>query len=409
MSDADADVVMFAMDRQLDRRIVLAAEGLMAAGLSVRLFAPADGAPSNEASWVSRIGGSGAQKPGLALYRMLRDRVPVAGRLMRRAIWSATGRPEQSFLALFADVVSRANAPLYVAHDLPMLPVALAARQAHGGKVLFDSHELYSEQEFSEAERVLWRQTEARFVPQADAVITVNPSIADELARRYGIAGPVVVSNAEAYRPEAPERSGRLRAALGWGDSVPLLLFQGGITAHRNIATLIRAIGKLRRTDICLALLGDGPAKGEVERLVSSLGLGERVRFHAAVPQADLPSMTADADLGVIPYQANCLNTYYCTPNKLYEFIMARLPVVASDLPELRRAVEGNGIGVVGDTTSPATFAALIDAGFDAWEARRDALKSALDTAARSMNWEVEGQKYLSVVRSLLPDGLPTR
>lgn len=397
------DVIMFTMDERIDRRILLAAGTLIASGLSVRVYAPARGAAPQEPAWVSRIAldAQGSHGLGLRLYRLLRDRLPFLRPLLRFAVWRVVQRPQDLFSGLFAPVVASAAAPVYVAHDLPMLPVALAARARHGGKVLYDSHELYPEQEFSEHERDLWRRTEAELIGQADAVITVNDSIADEMARRYGIARPTVVTNAETFRP-APLPGGRLRRALGWDADVPLVLYQGGLSPNRNIHTLVAAFRHLRHPSACLAVLGDGAVKPELERLVNSLGIGSRVRFHPAVPQDELPGMTADADIGVIPYRATCLNNLYCTPNKLYEFVMARLPVVASDLPELRRVVAGGGLGLVGDTATPESFAALLDEALAMLAQRKTELRAAAEDAAHRLSWDVEGPKYRDAVLGLL-------
>jgi glycosyltransferase involved in cell wall biosynthesis len=399
------DVVMFTMDARIDRRIILEAETLIAAGLSVRILAPATVVASGpDRSFVERLESDPAplRSIGLSLYRHLRDGLNIPPAVLRALYWRVYRQPERFFLGLFSRPIATTAARLYVAHDLPMLPVALAAAHRHGGNVLFDSHELYAEQEFSRHERRMWNEVEARHIGRASTIVTVNRSIAEELAKRHGVGMPLVVQNCERWRPP-PEatRQRPLRQALGLSQDVPLVLYQGGLSATRNIATLVEAFAHIRHPAAVLAILGDGPDKQRLETRVRRQGLGARVRFHAAVPQDELPMMTASADLGVIPYQADCLNTRLCTPNKLYEFIMARLPIIATDLPELRRIVAGYGIGVVGDTGSPQAFAALID---DALEpAARQNAASRLERAARELSWDREEAVYLQAIKSLMP------
>ena len=76
--------------------------------------------------------------------------------------------------------------------------------------------------------------------------------------------------------------------------------------------------------------------------------------------QSRLLGYTRHASCGVIPIQPETLHLRYCTPNKLYEFLEARLPICALDMPELRRFVEASGIGAVYDLLCPEPIAEAI-------------------------------------------------
>src|SRR5205085_12556213 len=86
-----------------------------------------------------------------------------------------------------------------------------------------------------------------------------------------------------------------------------------------------------------------------------------RVHVIPAVPQRDLLAYCASADVGVIPYQAVDLNNYYTSPNKLFDFIQAGLPIVASDLPYLHKVIVSDGLGVVAKLDSPLAYADAIN------------------------------------------------
>jgi glycosyltransferase involved in cell wall biosynthesis len=134
--------------------------------------------------------------------------------------------------------------------------------------------------------------------------------------------------------------------------------------------------------------------------MAHGLGVGGRVHFHPAVAQDQLLALSAAADGGVVPYQANCLNNFYCTPNKLFEFIAAGTPIVASDLPEIRNIVVGRGLGMVGDTSTPESFALLIDQ-FFADEERITTWRSNLAKARKVLSWEREGAKVVAIYEAL--------
>jgi glycosyltransferase involved in cell wall biosynthesis len=151
-----------------------------------------------------------------------------------------------------------------------------------------------------------------------------------------------------------------------------------------------------------LVFLGDGALKSRLARRAETVGVGGRVHFHPAVAQGDLLRHTASADLGIIPYQATCLNNLYCTPNKLFEFIAAAVPVLATDLPELRRLIAGNHIGLMMDSASPQAIARTLD-GIVADQARREQLRGNVIDARSRLNWAAEGKILVDIFRRLKP------
>jgi glycosyltransferase involved in cell wall biosynthesis len=403
-------VVMFTHDRQVDRRILLECDALEADGWAVRILA--FGAPSvasEDDRRVVRVGRGegptdGAQRFSLlTVYDRVRRVIPVNSRLMRvgRALgwFLVPGGPSTLFARVFDEAIAANPADVYVAHDLPMLPIATAAVERHGGKLVYDSHELFAEQEFLSVERRMWRRLEGRLIGRCDLVITVNVSIARELELRYGLARVEVIQNAERLG-EGVAKTQAIRARLGLPASARILLYQGGLSEGRNLEMPIRALRHVRTPGLHLVYLGDGVLAGRLVRLAARLGLSERVHPIPAVPQSELLRYTASADAGLIPYLANCLNTRYCTPNKLFEMVAAGIPIVASDLPELRRLVAGHGIGLVGDTATPEGLAASIDALFAGEGPARFA--PAIAAARRELSWEVESERLVRLYNSLI-------
>lgn len=402
--------LMLTADRQIDRRILLEADALEADGWAVRILAmPLDGPDTGRDPRVQRLGINLRRNARefliLELYRKARAMMPMnsaAMRYMKALAWTYFVDQEQFYVGLFLNEALRHPADLVVAHDLPMLPVAARVAEVKGSKLVYDSHELFSEQEFSDREKRRWRGIEDCYIRLADRVITVNQSIAEELEKRYALPKVHVILNAERpYRAAEPAEQG-LRQRLGLGSEAVIGLFQGGMSAGRNLETLVRAMAQVSVSGLHLVFLGDGQMASPLSRLSHDLGLEKRIHFLAAVPQNELLALTASADFGIIAYQPLCLNTRYCTPNKLFEFIAAKLPMVASDLPELNHFVSGYGIGLTGDLSSASSAARMLSS-MAADKGGRETFRRRIGEVREFVSWDVEGPKFAALIAGLKP------
>ncbi len=399
-------LVMLTADRQIDRRILQGADSLEAVGWQVTIIAMPLDAKADDDRRVVRIGSDTAKAKRenrvLDAYRWVRGQLPMNGRLMRwmkRLAWRYLVDQESFYSKLFYSTASQYSPRVFVANDLPMLPVAKQLAEACGARLVYDSHELYSEQEFSGREKRRWAEIEAKYIGACNVLITVNQSIATELERRYSVSDVKVIYNAERTR-QTPAVSRRFHEAFGLSADKKIVLLQGGLSAGRNLEGLVVAMRYVQNPVVVLVVLGDGLLLHSLQKMAQQEGLKERVYFHAAVPQNELLALTAAADAGVIPYQATCLNNYYCTPNKLFEFIAAGLPILATDLPEIRKMVQELKIGLVGDTGSPQKLAALMD-DFFSDEQRFAFWKARVSVARQLICWEQEEKKLVEIYEAL--------
>ncbi|MEZ5595326.1 MAG: glycosyltransferase [Pseudomonadales bacterium] len=253
-------------------------------------------------------------------------------------------------------------------HDLPALEAGVELAARWQVPLVYDAHELYPEQRsFSSVQRRLCAQAEARLTPRADLVFAVNESIAAEMARRYAIAKPVVLTNAidpdPSFNPDA--HYNLLREKTGLSGERRILLLQGGFAPHRNLEELVVAMRHVKTTNVDLVMMGFGDFGNRLREVATRIGLiDRRVLFLPAVPQSELLQHSASADLGIIPYPHVDLNSYFCTPNKLFEFIQAGLPILANDSPELRRYVETQHFGTLAPMRNAREIAHAIDDAF---------------------------------------------
>jgi glycosyltransferase involved in cell wall biosynthesis len=292
---------------------------------------------------------------------------------------------------------------VYHAHDLVTLPAAWAARLRRGGRVVYDAHELFTElARLDRLSRAVFRVLETLLISRADRVLTVNDSIAAELARRYRVPLPLVLRNCPrtfGRRPDGTRSTLRARAQVPKG--TPIVLYQGLYMPHRGLENLVRAAAGFARAR--LVFMGWGPLLDGLKSLAATEGVSDRVTFIDPVPMDDLLEVTAGADLGVIPYRNVGLNNFYTSPNKLFEYAAAGVPVVASAFPELVKVVEGQQIGRTFDPDDPASIADAVNAALED-PAERARLRNNAAAAAGRFTWEGEARILLEAYQSLPVD-----
>jgi glycosyltransferase involved in cell wall biosynthesis len=301
-------------------------------------------------------------------------------------------------LLFFVAGIVRVRPAIVHAHDAAMLMPAMAGARLVGARIVYDSHELASSVPYRERSWAWFVRTiEAAIVPRCAAVITVSDGIARRLRELYGLpVTPTVVRNVSAL---VVGGSGGLRAALGVGPAVPLVLHQGAPAPDRGCDALVRAAALL--DGVHVAFLGDPePGYGATLRaLIASLGVENRVSLLPSVPLSELLSYTAEADVGVTLLQDTCENHRLALPNKLFEYVAAGVPVVASALPETERLVGSYGIGW---TVAPDDPVALADGLRLALAGRGDpALHARIATAASELRWSVEQERLLGMYAAL--------
>lgn len=244
-----------------------------------------------------------------------------------------------------------------VAMDLFALSAARTMAQRCGARLLYDMREFYfalgplAGKGFRQ--RILAAH-ERRMLADVDDVFVSGELDADIVHERFALPHrPVVLLNTPPYRDVVPSP---LRERLGVGPDVFVAVYQGVVHHGRGLAPFLDAMPHL--PDVHLAIIGSGPASADIRAHAAALGLTDRVSHLGAVPYADLHALTCGADLGLCLIEPVSMSYEYALPNKLFEYMMARVPCLATDLPALHDHLLRYPVGILVERgLSPAAIA----------------------------------------------------
>lgn len=244
------------------------------------------------------------------------------------------------------------DADVIIANDIESLPLAIEV--AKGAKIILDAHE-YSPRQFEDLwhwrlfNQGLQKYLCAKYIPRADAMMTVCQGIADEYHRNYGVR-PSVVTNARGHHNILPRPTDPKRIRI---------IHHGGAAKSRKIENMIKMMDHLdNRFELDLILVPG--SKRYIQKLIKMARYNSRIRFVDPVPMRQLVPFLSQYDIGLYILEPTNFNNQNALPNKLFEFIQARLALAIGPSPEMARIVKTYDCGVVGDDFSPETLARQI-------------------------------------------------
>jgi glycosyltransferase involved in cell wall biosynthesis len=286
------------------------------------------------------------------------------------------------------------RASLLVSNDLDTLLPNYLIHRIKQIPIVYDSHEYFTgvpELIGRPFVQRVWKRIEKWIFPHLEAVITVNDSIAGLYRQEYG-RSLYVVRN---IPPNRHIRTILTRKELNLPEDRHIVLLQGaGINVQRGAEEAIEAMKYL--DDAILVIIGGGDVMAVLQQIVRSLQLDDRVFFLPKQPFERLFHYTRCADIGITLDKDTNINYRYSLPNKLFDYIHAGLPVLASPLPEIRKIIERYQIGMTIDSHDPRHIAERMHTMLTD-NALRKTWKENLKQAAAELNWDQEQKILLEI------------
>lgn len=275
---------------------------------------------------------------------------------------------------------------ILLANDTDTLPANFLVSKIRRKKLIFDAHELFPEvPELVNRPKVkkVWEKIENVFFPKLKNAYTVSGSIADYYKDRYGVHMEVV-RNVPYKRMDLPIKIKKKRKTI---------LYQGALNKGRCLEYVIPAMQWIENAELIIA--GDGDVRAELEKFMQDLKLSDRVTFLGKLLPDDFKKLTPTADVGLCLLENMGLSYYFSLPNRIFDYLHAGVPVLASDFPEIKKIVEKYKTGLLTDNISPESIA----------EKLNEMLSNPMNTAhfaevAKEYCWENEEKKLIEIIQN---------
>jgi glycosyltransferase involved in cell wall biosynthesis len=294
------------------------------------------------------------------------------------------------------------KADVYHFHDPELIPVGLVLKLL-GKKTIWDVHEHYPNSILDKfwisgsLRRIVSRSfdlLEKMFVPLFDYVIYTTAIVGERYNRMKVPAGQIEnypkIELSEAFKKN-PQKN---------------VIYLGAMTKIRGIIELIKAFAviskKYPRWRLYMVGKASPPSFGkEIEELISELALRENIKLIPWVPYEEKERFSSEASIGIVTYLPYSNNTS-CLPNKLFEYMLVGLPVIASNFPLYREVVDGNNCGLIVDPSKPEEIAEAIEYLIKHPEEARKMGENGREAVLEKYNWEKESKKLLAIYERVL-------
>lgn len=266
-------------------------------------------------------------------------------------------------------------------------------------KLIYDSHEVQTSR--TGYQSPVYGDLEGFLIKKIDDMMVENHTRAVYNEKLYGFY-PKVVHNYPFKQTSMNDERVDLHGILNIPKHEKILLYQGGIQTGRGLDKLIKAAPLFNEG--ILVLIGDGKIKKELQNMVREMKLQDKVKFLPKVPLAELPKYTRNAYVGFQVLNNVCFNHYSASSNKLFEYMMSGIPVIACDFPEIKKVVEEEQTGITVDSHNYEEIAAAVNNLLLNPTLREQFSQNSI--AARfKYNWEEEKQEFLTIYRHVIYKG----
>jgi glycosyltransferase involved in cell wall biosynthesis len=298
-------------------------------------------------------------------------------------------------IRLFFLLLFRKQQDLFISNDLDTLLANYLVSRIRKTPLLYDSHEYFTEvPELTNRRRTkkIWEWIEQWILPRVKHAITVSDSIAKTYKEKYGTPFSVVRNVSYSRSPVLdPAFHDRYSARYK-------VIYQGALNVGRGLELMIQSMRYL--SDTLFIIVGDGDIRLELQKMVQDMKLLDKVVFPGKLPPGTLHKITSNCDLGVSMEEDLGLNYRMALPNKIFDYIQARIPVICSDLPEMKALIDTFDIGEVVLSRETKGIASQIQSILNN-EQRRKHWTGNLEKAAADLCWEKEEVKLIQLMETI--------
>lgn len=338
-------------------------------------------------------------REGLAEYEVM-DGVAVHRIKLVSKSWSKLP-PIQvlKYLEFCARAICEIKADIVHCNDLNALPVGYILKSIlRCKKVVYDAHELESEQDGQSCfVRTASKFLERILIKKADAIMTVSDGIAEWYKKQYKIKKPAIVMNVPVWRENMKKQNMFVEENESLAGK-KIFLYQGGLTSGRGIEYMLEAFSKRKDNKAVLMFMGYGELE---ERIKKAAETSDNIYYHKAVLPQDLWKYTVSADYGLVCTENICLSYYYSLPNKLFEYAMAGIPMILSNLHEFVFLNDRYDFGVVLDELSVDEINKKFDYLLKMDNSTYDNFSRNARRMAKNLSWEYQEKILLKIYAEL--------
>ncbi len=291
------------------------------------------------------------------------------------------------------------NADIYHANDLNTLPQAIVCSKLRlkPKPLIYDSHEVQSDRTGYNPKTI--KRIESFMLKFVDQMIVENHTRAKYNEDIYGFYPKTLYNYSEKYNIEEKPQI-NLHKKISINEDEKILLYQGGLQQGRGLELLIEAMDEIEEGH--LLFIGGGKLTQTLKEQAEASKQADRIHFLDKVPFQELPSYTREAYLGFQVLQNICFNHYSASSNKLFEYMMAHVPVISCDFPEIKKVVEETNTGLVVDSHKASEIANAVNQ-LVKDTSLRNQLSENTKQAKEIYNWNNEKSKLLEVYNQFVP------
>jgi len=287
------------------------------------------------------------------------------------------------------------KADLLLANDLDTLWPNYVVSKLKGIPLIYDSHEIFCEVPELQAnptKKRIWEKLESRIVPKLKYCLTVNQSIASYFTDKYKVPFQFVRNIPSYTKLDAV----KTRTQLNLPNDKKIIIMQGaGINVQRGAEELVEAFQYLS-DEYLLLIIGSGDVIHQLKANALKFNLKDKIKFIDKNPATELRHYTINADLGVTIDKDTNMNYHFSLPNKVFDYLHAGIPILATRLPEIENIVKTYQVGTFIENHDPKHIAERIHEFLSS--AKYLNSKANTKLAASENNWKTERRKLEQLI-----------